>query len=226
MITFHRYNEPFFDKNSMILERIKYAREKLPYANLVTSSNSDYLDAEYVHKNRDAGLDSLYCQCQTEGYSEKPLEVIKENILNINKRIGNFKGKFAIDETSCVFVTVGSGFKSLTIQAKYFIKTGFNRGGIIGNVTTKGREGVCYQPLISFTIDFNGKATMCSNTVSYYKAHEDYVIGDCASNTIFEIYSSEKAIEFRKRLLSAKRQSICKDCSCSYEKYARQYNLA
>lgn len=225
MVTFHRYNEPFFDKNTMILERITYAREKLPFANLVTSSNSDYLDAEYVQKIRDAGLNSLYCQCQTEGYTEKSIDGIKESILSVNKRIGNFRGKFVSDKSSCIFTTIGSGFKSLTIQAKDFRNTGFNRGGIVNNVKTKGTDGICYQPLISFTIDFNGKVTMCSNTVSYYQAHKDYVIGDCAKNSISEIYASTRATELRSELLSAKRHSVCKDCSCNYERYAKQYNL-
>ena len=223
MVTFHRYNEPFFNKNTMILERISYARHKLPFANLVTSSNSDYLDADYVQKIKKAGLNSLFCQSQTEEYSEKSIEDIKEEIRMINKRIGDFKGKFLIDSNSCVYTTIGSGFKSLTIQAKNFTDTGFNRGDIVKSATRKGISGICFQPLISFTIDFNGKVTMCSNTVSYYDSHEKYIIGDCKKNTISEIYASEKAIALRNELLSAKRSSVCKNCSCNYEKYARQH---
>lgn len=225
MVTFHRYNEPFYDRNSMILDRISYARHKLPYANLVTSSNSDYLDAEYVQEIRKAGLDSLFCQCQTEDYVGKTIDDIKESILLINRRIGNFKGKFIEKEGSCVFTTVGSGFKSLTIQAKDFANTGFDRGGIVKGITTKGIKGPCYQPLTSFTIDYNGKVTMCLNTVSYHDEHAGYVIGDVAESTIFEIYQSPKALELRKQLLDGNRYRICHGCSSSYERYVKQYNI-
>lgn len=226
MLTFHRYNEPFYNQNGMILERISYARKKLPNANLVTSSNSDYLDANYLQQIKSAGLDSLYCQCQTENYKHKSLDEIKESILSINERIGGFKGKFVIKSDSCVFTTVGSGFKSLTIQAKDFINTGFNRGGIVKNVITKeGDEKPCYHPLVSVVIDFNGKVMMCVNTVSYYDNHKDFVIGDINKDSITEIYQSNKAVEIRKQLLDGKRFEICKGCQYNYERYVMQYNL-
>lgn len=225
MVTFHRYNEPFYDKNPMIIERIAYARKKLPNANLVASSNSDYLDSEYVQEIRMAGLDSLYCQCQTEGYGSVSIDDIRERILAINKKIGNFRGKFIVNEESCVFTTIGSGFTSLTIQARDFTNSGFNRGGIVKNIISKECEGVCYQPLISFTIDYNGKVTGCSNTVSYYDGHDEFVIGDANMNTIFEIYKTPKAIALRRKLLEEERQGICKGCKCSYEKYARKYGI-
>ena len=225
MITFHRYNEPFYNKNTMILERIAYARKKLPNARLVTSSNSDYLDGDYVQKICKAGLDSLYCQCQTEAYGSTSIDEIKERILEINKRIGAFKGKFILTKESCVYTTVGSGFASLTIQARDFTNNGFNRGGIVKNVVLKGCDGPCYQPLISFTIDYNGKVTSCSNTVSYYERHKEFVIGDVGSNTIFEIYKNPKAVELREKLMLGHRQGFCKDCKSNYEKYAKQYYI-
>lgn len=222
MITFHRYNEPFFDKNEMILERIAYARGKLPEANLVTSTNSDYLDKIYLQKIRMSGLDSLYCQCQTENYSSISVEEIKENILKINKRIGSFKGKFILKRDSCVFMSIGSGFKSLTIQARDFNNTGFNRGGIVKGIVKEGLKGPCYQPLISFTIDYNGKVTMCSNTVSYHNKHADYIIGDVTENTLTEIYQGSRAVKLRKELLDGVRYEICRSCTCDYRKYAEQ----
>lgn len=225
VITFHRYNEPFFNQNCMILDRISYARKKLPNASLVTSTNADYLDAKYLKKIKDSGLDSLYCQCHLDNYRNFTIDDIKELISKINMRIGGFKGKFVVTNDSCVFVTIGSGFRTLTIQCKNFIENGFDRGGVVKSVQKNECEGPCYHPLISFTIDYNGKVTSCLNTTSYCKEHVGFVIGDIKLNSITDIYESPRACELRQALLNGRRYEICKFCNNNYEKLAKKYEI-
>jgi radical SAM protein with 4Fe4S-binding SPASM domain len=222
MVTFHRYNEPFFSQNQMILERIAYAREKLPKANLVTSTNSDYIDESYLKKIQKAGLDSLYMQCHTENYATTSDEDICNAIYKINERIGLLKGKMQVDNKKYIYHTIGSGFHSLTIQARNFTDTGFSRGEIVDNVKKEIVNGCCYQPLISMTIDYNGNVTVCSNTVSYYDKHKEYVLGNVGKTTLDTIYCSDKAKYFRAKLLRGEREPICKHCSCNYEKWAKR----
>ena len=225
IITFHRYNEPFFDKNEMILERISYAKKMLPSATLMTSTNSDYLDEAYVQEIRRAGLDALYCQCHTEEYFNKNIEEIKESMLKINKIIGGFKGKFFVDQNSCVYTTVGSGFKCLTIQAKNFNEVGYPRGGIVEKVKRRKVTGLCYQPKISMTIDYNGSVSMCSNTVSYEKSHEKYIFGNCMVNTVFDIYNCDQAVKLREKITNGDREKICLNCDCNYIKLEQNKKL-
>ncbi|GGH62537.1 hypothetical protein GCM10008014_39080 [Paenibacillus silvae] len=213
LMTFHRYNEPFAFKNDMILERISYARRMLPDAVLATSSNGDYLDPQYLSRIQQSGLNELYLQCHLENYSSYTIDDIKNKILLINQRIGGFKGKFVTTESSCVYVTVDSKFDVLTIQAKNFADIGYPRGEIVENVKKEVGSGPCFQPLTSFTIDYNGCVTMCCNTVSYYNQHSQYVLGNCKEQTIFDIYNSDRAVSLRGRLLEGIREKVCMHCT-------------
>jgi pyruvate formate-lyase activating enzyme-like uncharacterized protein len=60
-ITYSRYNEPL-SKKDIILKRIRQAREYLPKVKLRTNTNGDYLNLNYIHELRDAGLNQLFIQ--------------------------------------------------------------------------------------------------------------------------------------------------------------------
>ena len=225
MITFHRYNEPFYNRNEEILFRIQYARKKLPNARLIASSNADYLDSEYLRRIQEAGLDELYLQCHTEHMSHYTDQDIQNRISQINEQIGSFKGKFIHKEYATIFLTAYSGFKILTIQTKDFIRDGFTRGGIAKNVQSRPIEGPCYQPLTSMTIDYNGNVTICCNSVSYHENHKEYIMGNCNEKTLYEIYSSEKAVYYRENLMKGIREEICYQCNCNNRELALKYHV-
>lgn len=224
-ITFHRYNEPFYEQNEEILKRISYARRKLPNAILETSTNGDYVDQFYLCKIQKAGLDKLYIQCHVEKFSDFSRDEIHKRILDMNHKIGNYRGKFFDSYKKSVYVTLDSEFKTLTIQSEDFSFEGFTRGEIVTALATKEVTGVCYQPLISVTIDYNGNATLCSNTLSYYIPHKEYVLGNIKDFTLKELYCSEKAVHYREKLLNAEREWICKHCRAHYTNRAKKNNV-
>ena len=211
-LTFHRFNEPFYDKNEWILHRITYARERLPHASLEISTNGDFLDLEYLKKVRRTGLDKLYIQYQHDDYSSLSKEELMNKISDINQRIGGFRGKFYEKKNGLVYITVDSGFRTLTIQVEDYKKIGFTRGGIVKTIERRQRNSSCDKPIVSFPVDFNGKVCICHSTVSYHDAHKDYVIGDCNDQTIYDIYNAKKAQNIRKRFLNNEFEHICDNC--------------
>lgn len=224
-ITFHRYNEPFLKKNNMILFRIAYARKMLPKAKLVISSNGDYLDAEYLDKIAASGLDELYLQCHIENYNSISMAEKKKIITELNSKIGKYQGKFIQRETSIVFVTVKSPFKTLTIEIKDFKNDGFDRGGIITEMGEEDIIGGCFGPLTTMPIDYNGNVMICCNCVSYHKQHKKYVIGNIFDDNIVNIYNSALAKKIQKKLYEGDRLDICKKCVCNYYKYKKEYKI-
>lgn len=224
-LTFHRYNEPFYEKNDMILERISYARRKLPKATLETSSNGDYLDAEYVRKIKEAGLDKLHIQCHHNNCDMIEESQLKNEIMKLNRKIGGFKGKFYTKTDSFGYIAVDSGFKALTIRSTNFLKVGYSRGEIVKTTKKHRVEGPCFNPYLSFPIDYNGNVCICHSTVSYHESHKDYVIGNCMNQTIFEIYGSDKALELRRHLMQGKREKICQYCHGSLTSRLKKYGL-
>lgn len=225
MVTFHRYNEPFHDQNNEILNRISFARKKLPNAILAVSSNADYIDENYLSLIRNSGLNELYLQCHIEDQEKLSIEDKKEWLQKINKKIGNFPGRYIYKENAIVFYTINSGFSKLTIQLKNFRAVGVDRGGLIKALQRTKISQPCYQPLTSMTIDFNGMVTMCCNTVSYIREHQDFIIGDCNINKLSEIYGSEKAVTLRKNLIQGNRMTICEYCNISNRKLVEKYKL-
>ncbi len=225
ILTFHRFNEPFEEKNEMILKRIAYARKRLKHARLITSSNGDYLDQEYLIKIQESGLDELYVQCHYDYAINKNEEDIRKDIRDVNLRLGNYMGKFVHKNNAIIYCTVNSPLKVLTIEAKNFMLDGFDRGGMVSLEKSRIVEGPCYAPYTTMAIDFNGKVNMCCNLVSYIKDHEKYCLGDASNNTLFEIYNSDKARIIQERLYQGIRPDVCSRCECNYKNFLNKFEL-
>lgn len=224
IITFHRYNEPFLNQNEMILSRIKYAREKLPKAKLIASSNGDYIDSIYLRKIALSGLDELYLQCHVDDYSSLSVEDQKKMLSDLNEKIGGFPGKFEVKKEMVVYVLVRTPFKKLTIQIHDFINDGFDRGGILKSNREK-IEGVCWGPLTTLTIDHNGSVMICCNCVSYFEPHMKYIIGNIYNSSILNIYNSRLAKKYQKALSEGRREEMCNYCTMNYARYRKIYNV-
>lgn len=65
------------------------------------------------------------------------------------------------------------------------------------------------------SIDYDVIYTLCCNIRSDVKEHKDYLIGNVENNSIFELFTSYKIIEFRKHLLrsNSKKFGACANCS-------------
>lgn len=224
LITFHRYNEPFWSQNEMILSRIRYARKRLPNATLIASTNGDYLDSEYLNRIANAGLDELYIQYHVDNFKEFSIKEKMEMLSSINLKVGCFRGKFIIQDTSIVFVAVKSPFKKLTIQMHDFINDGFDRGGILKSQNEE-ITGACWGPLSTLTVDYNGSVMICCNCVSYYEPHMKYIIGNIYNSKIVDIYNSSLARKYQFDFVEGKREKMCNHCTLNYEKYKKMYEV-
>lgn len=77
------------------------------------------------------------------------------------------------------------------------------------------RAAPCFHPNMQVSIDYDGIYTLCCNIRSDVKEHKDYLIGNVENNSIFELFTSDKIIEFRKHLLRGNNKKIgaCAYCS-------------
>ena len=77
------------------------------------------------------------------------------------------------------------------------------------------RAAPCFHPNMQVSIDYDGIYTLCCNIRSDVKEHKDYLIGNVENNSIFELFTSDKIIEFRKSLLrdNSKKFGACANCS-------------
>ncbi|WIH85463.1 SPASM domain-containing protein [Brachyspira pilosicoli] len=212
----HRYNEPLYNKD-LLLKRIKQAREYLPKSIIKVVSNGDYLTKEYLKELEEYGVNELYISYYYNGnnkYIEFDLEnVIKPGMLKlINKLAIEYSEYIKNDNEYYMFMK----YKNLNIEYKSLNmeKMGNDRGGVIEDVNIEERTSQCFLPNMQVSIDYDGTYSMCCNIRSDLEAHKDYIIGNIRDNTIFELFTNDKIINIRKKLLVyGKKEKVCANCA-------------
>lgn len=191
-ISFGRYNEPL--ANKIIYDRISYARKRLPNATLHFNTNGDYLNRKSLEKCRVAGLSSMNIQIYDEG---APIKMIEDQLEKLN-----LKGHLTILNEDIVEYDVQYKNIKIRIYKRNFLNTGVNRGGIISKIKSKKlRTAPCFIPSRAVYIDYDGSVMPCCNLRSDWSGHKIFILGNINKNSIFEIFSSDKASMIRKDLL-------------------------
>lgn len=210
-ITYSRYNEPL-SKKSIILKRIKQAREYLPKAKLRTNTNGDYLSLDYIHKLRDAGLNELFIQ-QYLGNKQKYNHVrLKRIMIQKIERLGVEYS--VISDIANQRIEFKLHIEGITVhlRARNFDVEGTSRTEEIQNedyVRTKP----CKQPFNNMYIDYNGSVMVCCNSRSDIPEHNNANMGSIHMNELWNIYRSENYIPWREHLLNeGPKEGICEKC--------------
>lgn len=213
-VHFHGYNEPLMHLDDLI-PRIKLARAKLPQARLGIYTNGDYLDPDALRALEDSGVNYLQLSIHLapgKAWNERD---IFDRLCRKSKELGlqTLLSDF-IPDTLIRCSLIGSKVQ-IGMQEWNIMTTGSTRGRLVPDVGTPvtGRTTPCIRPLEHFVIYNTGDVVSCCDFVPDAPEHKDYVIGNVAAESIFDIYSSERARRRRADALSnGPKMTPCDTC--------------
>lgn len=217
-------NEPLLDRR--LPDFIRYARERLPWANIGFSTNGQLLEGKIAEGLLDSGVNEIwinFCGNTEKTYSSvmKGLSFsrVRQNVINFKDNIIR-KGLKILLYISMVESTVAiAEFEEAVIFWQQFgidvITTPLNnRGGNIetDNLRVLGRikdRRVCDRPFYKIYITFNGDVILCS---SDWK--REIIVGNVIDQGIYSVWHSERQKEIREKLLSCNfsKLPLCEAC--------------
>jgi len=198
-ITYSRYNEPLADK--IILERIRQAREYCPNAFIRTNTNGDYLTRDYLDALAAAGMDEMEIQCYFGENEELNRDRFEERLQKTIHKL-DIKGYDIIqcneeDRIVADFHYQGTHLSFFSLNMKRLAN---NRGETLDNTRVYSRTENCLIPFKQLYVDYNGSYMLCCNVRSDVEAHKDFILGNADEDSIYDVFTSKKIIEFRKNL--------------------------
>lgn len=213
-ITYSRYNEPLAQK-SIILERLKKAREILPNSILRINTNGDYLTTQYIQELKSAGLNQLWIQQylkNNEQYNhEKSFNEIQEKI----KKLGFNAELITNIENEKIEYNILVDEMTVHIRARNYAVNGSSRGNTVPISQNYERTKACDQPFNNMYIDYNGSVMVCCALRSDVPEHENGIMNkNVNSQKIWDIFYSGKYEPWRnahKDNLTIK-EGVCKTC--------------
>lgn len=224
-LSFSRYNEPL-SQRALILKRIRQARDFLPNATLTTNTNGDYLSKDYIDDLCDAGLNVLNIQHYLQENEKFETDNIKKSFEKISKKIGS-EYKVSREQHNRIEAEFNYPGMKITARARDFKKNGCTRGNSLETIAKRKRGTGCLIPYISVFIDYNGQVVPCCNLRSDFPSHTRFILGDCNSKKLREIFNNRKTRNFRKKVKeNPPRIDVCKNCNfCDdYELYLSDLN--
>lgn len=217
-LNFHRFNEPLADME-LLLKRVSQARVKLPKARFTIFSNGDYIDRDKLEKLKNAGVNSMlmsYYYGQEKSYDKE--SVILPAMEKMRHKLGlDYKVREDSDQQFCVRFD----YKDMEIYYRVWnpSTSGQSRGGAIESMKRARKvDSGCFQGAMNFYVDYNGLVMPCCHTRSDVSEHRDFIVGDCNTHDMFEIFFSPSFARLRAELFmsspcSPAVQRICADCS-------------
>jgi len=211
-LSWSRYHEAFADDS--IFDRLTTARAALPRAALVVFSNGDYLDKDKISRLEACGLDVLVLSLYPPDGREGELATVESVVRRFTQRTGLELAR--VDPYR--HAVVGAKFKSVVRVRNFHREKMTSRAGA---VETRDREQptrrhLCAHPLRGMVIDFNGKATICCETLSDLPAHAGTVVGDVSRPDygLFHLYRD--LAPYRANLLSPEpKKGVCATCTAA-----------
>lgn len=218
LISYSRYNEPLADR--IIFTRLKQAREILPNATLHLNTNGDYLTFDYLQELYESGLRSINIQV----YPNLGEKFDEQNaIKQMNQKINDLKLEFedaAYSPNDWMEKRLKYKDMQIKIYARNFDKNGCSRGNTVDIMKNYVRSAACMSPFRHIYIDYNCNIMPCCNLRSDLDKHHPFIVGNVAEQKIFEVYTGEKLVQWRKNLIHfSSKQYPCRNCSfCPVEK--------
>lgn len=201
-LVFQSYNEPLADR--AIVDRLREARAAAPRARLMTYTNGDYLDAEYLQALSDAGLDYMHVSIHTR-YNGKYSEVDALNL--IAKLVGRLKSKIRYKQVkagSFIVAQIPHSRIEIEVRAINYFEHGNDRGGLVEVVKKPPtRTAPCHFPFAHFYVGFSGNVTPCCHIRSDSPAHADHLFGNLDDfGSIFEAWAGQVGAAWRRALIT------------------------
>jgi hypothetical protein len=214
-ISFTRYSEPF--GNDIFYATLKKVKKYLPNATLHANTNSDFLNNQTLNKAYTHGLNSLLIQLYLNKDEEFSFKNIDEKAQKIQQKVSDIKiTLLSIEEDWIEYKCI---YKDMNIKmyARDFTKNGVDRGDIKVSHNEYIRYSPCNVVFTDVYIDFNANIVPCCNIRSDYEKQKNMTFGKLDTNqySIFNIYFSEQAIQWRKTLFNfnQKKYYPCNTCT-------------
>lgn len=217
-ISFSLYNEPLADNNLEEI-RIKPLKNILKNCKLIINTNGDFLDYERLKKLESAGLDNLMVSIY--GITDKidyqwNSEVAEDAIRNKAKSLGMSAPTFTSGDSE-KFVTTADFFGNMNVVfiAQNFHISGYDRGMLLSDKPFPKidcRQRLCVTPYVQIAIGYNGDVQVCSNIYPESIEHKFFIVGNIIEKSIYNIYTSDRITEFRKKSIENINIFPCKTC--------------
>jgi hypothetical protein len=213
-IAFHYLNEPLMFVDSLV-ERIAFARRRLPNATLTVYTNGDYLTRPVLDRLAMAGVNAVEITAHLQRGQRYAESKILTRIVNKAKELGLAPVLSDYREGHSIgFTLAGSSMSVRMIQMNYMLY-GHSRGDLLDGVgrQVQARTQPCRQPFDWFVVNYTGAVTACCDLVADAPAHRNYVTGQLSTSNIFDIYSSPAYVAWRKgTMTSGEKEGPCGDC--------------
>ena len=221
-----RYHEPL--AHDSIVERIAQARRAMPKAHLVLVSNGDYLNREFLRRLEQAGADRIMLDLYLPEGRERDAVVIDRELKKFTDRTGLHLSPNGNYEFRC-----GGSRIDITMGVPLYTAANMStRGGLVQvtELMAHQRTAVCFNPLHSVVIDYNGKGMLCCQVRSDAPQHAESVIGNLSDPAygIFHLYR-DLAPARRGLLTPGPKLGVCRTCTVSAvgpDRLARRQSVA
>ena len=214
-ISLHRYNEPLYNKE-VLLKRLRQVREYLPNAHIGINTNGDYLNIEYLKELNEIGVNQLIIAYYYD-YNDKNTPFDIDNIIapEMDKFINKLQLKpIEIIKNDITYrIILKYGNINIIYKANNMNVLATDRGGTIKTLSNNHRYRQCSLLNVQSVIDYDGSYVICCHVRSDIPEHQKYIIGNIKDNSIFELFTNNKIINFRKELLRNElKHGACKHC--------------
>jgi len=213
-IAFHYLNEPLMFVDSLV-ERIAFARQKLPNARLTVYTNGDFLTKPVLDRLAAAGVDAVEITAHLQRGQSYTESKILTRIVNKAKELGLAAVLTDYSEGQSIgFTLAGSSMPVRMIQMNY-MRYGHSRGNLLEGVgrQVEARTAPCRQPFDWFVVNYAGAVTACCDLVADAPDHRNYVTGQLSTSNIFDVYSSPAYVSWRKgTMMSGEKRDPCGAC--------------
>ena len=212
-LVFQSYNEPLADR--AIVDRLREARAAAPRAKLMTYTNGDYLDADYLQALADAGLDYMHVSIHTR-YNGKYSEVDALNL--IARLVRRLKAKIRYKQFkvgSFIVAQIPHDSIEIEVRAINYFEHGNDRGGLVEVVRKPPtRTAPCHFPFAHFYVGFSGNVTPCCHIRSDSPAHAEYLYGKLDDfGSIYEAWAGQVGAAWRRELITPlPKRGPCEHC--------------
>jgi len=216
-LSFVGHNEPLMHAED-IVRRVSFARPRLPNARIAVFSNSDYLNPEILKALEDCGVDDLNLTVHTAPGKIYDECAALQRMFDLARKLGL---KPAIEEflkKIKVHVALAGSKMDVTIRSADMQRVGHNQGGGVpgAGLQVKDRTAPCSESLFGFIIGHTGNVHPCSLVVADIPQHAHCVMGNLGEASIFDVYTGEKFIAWRRQLLTeGAKCAPCSACPCN-----------
>lgn len=216
-LVFQSYNEPLADR--AIIDRLRNARRAAPKARLLTYTNGDYLDADYLQALSEAGLDYMHVSIHTR-YNGTYSEVDALNL--IARLVRRLRCKIRFQQVvpgQSIVARIPHDRIEIEVRAVNYFQNGNNRGGLVEIVRKPPpRTAPCHFPFAHFYVGFSGNVTPCCHVRSDTPAHKPYLWGNLDDfDSIFQAWAGNAGAAWRRDLITPlAKQAPCDGCSVGF----------